>query len=148
MGQETMGKREREKKKRQKKQQKLEKKLERKENNNKGDSLDNMMAYIDENGNLSDTPPDPKEMKEREIAAEDIQLGAAPQQPGDSTKKGIVKFYSEEKGYGFILDKFTKESYFVHASELNEPINEQDTVTFEPSRGPKGKIATKVTKLF
>ncbi|MCB0699231.1 MAG: cold shock domain-containing protein [Chitinophagaceae bacterium] len=146
MGQETMGKKEREKKKKQKKQQKQEKKLERKENNNKGKGLDDMIAYIDEYGNISDTPPDPKNMTE--IAAEDIQLGAAPAEPRDTARKGIVKFYSEEKGYGFIIDKFTKESYFVHASELNEPITEQNTVSFEPGKGPKGKIALNVTKLF
>lgn len=146
MGQETMGKRDREKKKRLKKQQKQEKKLERKENNNKGKKLDDMMAYIDEYGNISDTPPDPKNVTE--IDAEDIQLGAAPATPEEKVKKGTVKFYNDEKGYGFILDKHTGQSYFVHANELNTPIKEGDTVSYEPGRGPKGPIATKVSKLF
>lgn len=37
-----------------------QKKAERKENNNKGKGLDSMIAYVDENGNLSSTPPERK----------------------------------------------------------------------------------------
>lgn len=34
------------------------KKKERQENNSKGGSLEDMMAYIDENGNITNTPPE------------------------------------------------------------------------------------------
>jgi hypothetical protein len=54
---ETFGKKQKEKqrlKKRQDKQQKME---ERKANSKKGKSLNEMLAYVDENGNLSSTPP-------------------------------------------------------------------------------------------
>jgi hypothetical protein len=57
---ETFGKKEKEKKRAKVKQEKMEKMEERKANVKKGKSLDEMMAYIDENGNISSTPPDPK----------------------------------------------------------------------------------------
>ena len=48
---ETWNKKEREKKKQQSKKEKAERKLERKENSKGGKSLDDMLAYLDENGN-------------------------------------------------------------------------------------------------
>ncbi len=57
--QETWNKKEREKKKQKSRQDKQERKQERKENAKEGKSFDDMLAYIDENGNLSATPPDP-----------------------------------------------------------------------------------------
>ena len=71
--QETFSKKENDKKKLKKRKDKEEKKEERKANSNKGKSLDDMLAYIDENGNISSTPPDPKKM--RTINHEDIQIG-------------------------------------------------------------------------
>ncbi len=147
MGQETMGKKDREKKKKLKKQQKAEKRLERKENNDKGKSLDSMMAYIDEDGNLSETPPDPRKMKEMKV--EDIQLGAAPVtpvNPEDLIRKGVVKFFNHDKGYGFINDLQSQDSVFVHVNELTETIAEGDKVTFEVEKGLKGPQAVRVKK--
>lgn len=147
MGQETMGKKEREKKKRLKKQRKAEDKQERQQNNNKGKKLDDMMVYLDENGNLSDTPPDPTKMKEMNL--EDIQLGAAPVEvidPADLIRKGVVKFFNEEKGYGFINDLKSQESIFVHINNSNEPLKERDKVTFETEQGAKGLVAVNVKK--
>ncbi|HYC40123.1 MAG TPA: hypothetical protein VEB63_06495 [Chitinophagaceae bacterium] len=51
-------KRNREQKKRQARKEKEQRKLERKENSQKGKSLDDMLAYLDENGNLTSTPPE------------------------------------------------------------------------------------------
>ena len=56
---ETWNKRERERNKRQKKKEKMEKRLERKENKGHQDWKE-MIAYVDENGNLSPTPADPR----------------------------------------------------------------------------------------
>src|SRR4051812_39479022 len=56
---ETFGKKEKEKKRLKDRQEKQEKMEHRKANAKKGKSLDEMMAYMDENGNLSSTPPDP-----------------------------------------------------------------------------------------
>ncbi|HBW80124.1 MAG TPA: DNA-binding protein, partial [Sphingobacterium sp.] len=53
----TFNKKEREKKKLLKKQQKNEKKEFNKTNNDKGKSLEELFAYVDEYGNISDKPP-------------------------------------------------------------------------------------------
>ena len=57
---ETFNKRARERKRLKEQQEKREKMEERKAQAKKGNSLEEMMAYIDENGNLSSTPADPK----------------------------------------------------------------------------------------
>jgi len=61
--QQTFHKREREKQKMQNRQDKAEKMQERKANAQKGKSLNDMLAYVDENGDLSASPPDPKMKK-------------------------------------------------------------------------------------
>jgi len=60
----SFSKKEREKKKRQKKKEKAEKKADRKQNSQGGD-LDNMIAYVDENGRILDTPPEPSEKEKK-----------------------------------------------------------------------------------
>jgi len=56
---ETFNKRERERKKKQRKQEKVEKRQERKLANKGKHDLESMLAFIDENGNLSSKPADP-----------------------------------------------------------------------------------------
>jgi hypothetical protein len=53
---ETWNKKERERKKQQKKKEKEARKQERKTNTRNGNNLESMLAYVDENGNLSPTP--------------------------------------------------------------------------------------------
>jgi len=57
-------KKQREKKKAQKRKEKEERKKERQENNNKGGDLSNMMAYVDEFGNITSEPPASEDKKE------------------------------------------------------------------------------------
>jgi cold shock CspA family protein len=143
--QETWNKKEREKKKQKNRLDKLEKKQERKDNAKEGKSFDDMIAYIDENGNFSSTPPDPR--KKVEINADDIQLGVpkqGPIDPADLIRTGIVTFFNDGKGYGFIKDLETQESVFVHINSLTEAIKENNKVTFEVEMGPKGANATNV----
>lgn len=147
MGQETMGKKEKEKKKQKNRQDKEEKKQERKANNNKGKGLDAMMAYVDEYGNLTATPPDPR--RKLVINHETIQLGATkrePIDPADLIRTGVVTFFNDAKGYGFITDLKSQESVFVHVNQLKETIKERDKVTFEVEIGPKGASAVSVRK--
>ena len=147
MAQETQGKKEKEKKKQKNRQDKEQRKEERKANNNKGKGLDSMMAYVDENGNLSDVPPDPK--KKKEINLEDIQLGAARNnsEPVEIVRTGVITFFNDAKGYGFINDLKSQESVFVHVNQLAGPVKEKDKVTFEVENGPKGLNAIKVKKI-
>ena len=147
MGQETVGKKDKEKKKARNRQDKADKKKERQANNNKGKSLESMMAYVDDNGNIVDTPQDPS--KKRTINIEDIQLGAAIPRIEDAReviRKGVVTFFNEAKGYGFINDLKSQESVFVHINQLTEPIKERDKVVFETEMGQKGLSAVRVRK--
>jgi cold shock CspA family protein len=143
--QETWNKKEREKKKQKDRKDKLERKQERKVNAKEGKSFDDMLAYIDENGNLSSTPPDPAKMKR--IKLEDIQISVPKHVPGDpvdAIRKGRVTFFNESKGYGFIKDLETQESIFVHANGLLNQVKENSNVTFEVEMGPKGPGAVRV----
>ena len=142
---ETWNKKEREKKKQQNRKDKAEKKQERKENSKNNGNLESMFAYLDENGNLSSMPPDPR--KRIIINVEDIEIGVPKQEPvnpEDLIRRGIVTFFNTSKGYGFIKDQETHESFFVHINSLTEAINENNRVTFEVEMGPKGANAVKV----
>jgi cold shock CspA family protein len=143
--QETWNKKEREKKKQKSRKDKEEKKQERKENAKENKSFDDMLAYIDENGNLSSTPPDPS--KKKRVKLEDIQISIPKQgaiDPADLIRKGTVTFFNEAKGYGFIKDQETQESIFVHANGLLNQVKENSKVTFEVEMGPKGPGAVRV----
>ncbi len=59
-------------------------------------------------------------------------------------KTGIVKFFNELKGFGFIKDSESDKEFFVHASGLVDRVKEGDDVTFELIEGRKGLNATNV----
>ena len=121
--------------------------LERKSNAKKGKSLDEMMAYIDENGNISSMPPDPR--KKKTFKEEDMQIGVPKQQaadPADLIRTGIVTFFNDAKGFGFIKDLQTQESVFIHVNQLTEAIKENDKVSFEVEMGAKGLSAINVKR--
>lgn len=141
----SWNKKEREKKKQLEKKLKEEKRQERKE---QGKSGDDMMAYLDEFGNIVSTPPDPS--KKIEVNAEDIVIGVPKWEEGDdqdTERTGVVTFFNSSKGYGFIKDSDTQQSLFVHINDLEEEISEQDKVTFEIGKGQKGPVALKVKRV-
>jgi cold shock protein len=57
---------------------------------------------------------------------------------------GIVKFFNDSKGFGFIKDKNSDKEYFVHVTGLTDQIRENDEVTFELQEGKKGLNAVNV----
>lgn len=58
---------------------------------------------------------------------------------------GRVKFFNEEKGFGFITNTTTNQDIFVHVSGLsNTNVQEGDLVSYLEGEGKKGKIATDV----
>lgn len=143
---EFFSKRDREKKKQQARKEKEEKKRERKENARDGNSLADMLAYVDENGNLTSTPQDPS--KRREYNLEDIQISAPKAEDRnaeDQFEEGVVTFYNEEKGYGFIRDSRTKQSVFVHHRQLSGPVQINQKVRFLIAKGMKGPEAIEVS---
>jgi len=143
---ETFSKKEKEKARLKKSRDKKEKAEERKANAGKGKTLEDMLAYIDEHGNITSTPPDPS--RRIKVNVEDIRIGIAKQEdvPYETIRNGVVSFFSESKGYGFIRDLQTQDSIFVHINALSEPLKEGNTVTFETEQGPKGLSAIKVKK--
>ncbi len=145
--QETFNKKEVKNKKDKKRKDKEKKRLERKDND-KPTSLDDMMAYVDENGMITSTPPDPFK-KKSVINSEDIEISIRKQEdiPFDPIRKGTVAFFNDSKGYGFIRDSETQESIFVHVNNLLEPIKEGNLVSFEVEKGMKGLTAVQV-KIF
>lgn len=145
--QETYSKKEKEKKRLKKRQDKLLKKEERKSSSTDG-SLDSMMAYLDENGNITDTPPDLTK-KKKEIKAENIELGVPKREPEEPTgdPTGHVEFFDHSKGFGFIKDDNDGEKYFVHVSSCEEEITEGNKVAYALERGPRGMNAVRVKKI-
>ena len=141
---ESWNKKEREKKKQKERKNKAEKMQERRENAKKN-SFDDMIAYMDENGNLTSTPPDPR--KKKEVKLEDIQIGVpkyvAPTQ-AELTRTGKVTFFNTAKGFGFIKDLASQQSVFVHANNLSQEIQENDKVSFELEMGQRGPMAVNV----
>lgn len=144
--QSTESKKENEKRKIQKRKDKEQRKEERKANSLKGKSFEDMLAYVDENGNITATPPDPT--KKRSISADDIVI-SAPKQEGlrNALRTGKINYYNPSKGYGFITDDQTRESIFVHGSALATAVKENDRVSFQTERGPKGFSAINVKKI-
>ncbi len=141
---ETFGKRENRTKQEKKRKDKEAKRAEKKEGRD-GNNLDEMIAYVDEFGRISSTPPDLT--KRVAVNAEDIQIGVPKYvEPGagETLRTGIVAFFNESKGYGFINDALSGKSVFVHINGLTEPIKENNKVSFEVVDGPKGPNAVNV----
>jgi cold shock CspA family protein len=106
------------------------------------------MAYIDEDGNITSTPPDPK--RKRVFNAEEIEIGV-PKQTNETDGEpntGSVDYYNDSKGFGFIRDKQTGERLFFHVNQLQgEELRENDKVTYDIERGAKGFNAVNIKKL-
>lgn len=142
--QETWNKKEKEKKRKKKQEEKAQRKEERKANATDG-SFESMLAYVDEYGNITSTPPDPA--KRKRVIADQIEIGVPrrkPEEEVDPNRKGVVTFFNESKGFGFIKDLDSQESIFTHINGHLESIKENDKVTFQVEQGQKGLNAVKV----
>jgi len=143
--QESFNKKEVRNKKEKKRKEKEKKRLARKDNDKSG-SPEDMIAYVDEYGMIVDSPPDPS--KKREVKLEDIEIGVPSrgiEEEKDPVRKGIVSFFNDSKGFGFIKDSETKQGVFVHVNNLLEDIKEGNVVSFEVEMGPKGPAAVRVS---
>ncbi|MGK7397367.1 MAG: cold-shock protein [Candidatus Cyclobacteriaceae bacterium M3_2C_046] len=142
---ETFNKKEKEKKKLKKKKEKEERREARKASA-KNTDFEDMLAYVDENGNISSTPPDPA--KKKKIDPESIQIGVPKQddtvEDPDEVHFGTVTFFNTSKGYGFIKDQKTQESVFVHVNGTIDEIGERDKVSFTLEMTAKGPNAVDV----
>lgn len=64
--------------------------------------------------------------------------------------RGKVKWFNNQKGYGFITPESGKDVFVHHTAIIGEgyrSLEEGQEVDFEITQGPKGEQATKVTKV-
>ncbi len=141
---ETFAKKELQKKRAKKKQDKMEKKEERKANNNKGKSFEDMLVYLDENGNLTDVHPD-KQIKGKPTETHNNSNNKPTTEGIQFT--GTVALFFEDKNYGFISEDKTNANVFVHGNSLKEALKVKDKVSYKKERTPKGYSAFDVKKI-
>lgn len=139
----TVGKRENEKKRLAKREEKQKRKEERKQTN-KGSGLDDMIAYVDEYGMITSTPPE-ENVKRKEIDVDDIVIATPKKEDMEPVVlKGRVEFFNEARGFGFIKNLSGVDKYFFHVNNLVSKIAENDIVTFDLERGLKGMNAVNI----
>ena len=112
------------------------------------EKTDDMFVYVDENGHLTSTPPDPS--KKIVIEAEDIEIGIPKKEDVDEVptdRKGTVDYFDTSKGFGFIKEVDSNDKFFFHVSSLIDEVKEGNLVTYELEKGPKGMNAVRVKKI-
>ena len=121
----TVGKRENEKKRLAKREEKQKKKDSKKLSSKS--SFDDMIAYVDENGMITSTPP-AENIKKEEINLDEIII-ATPKKEDEEPVilRGRVEFFNEARGFGFIKD-----------------LAGVDIVIFDLERGVKGMNAVNI----
>lgn len=140
----TVGKRENEKKRLAKREEKLKKK-ESKKLSGSSNSFEDMIAYVDENGMITSTPP-ADDIRKEEINPDEIVIATPKKEEEEPViLRGRVEFFNVAKGFGFIKDLAGVEKYFFHVNNAVSEIAENDIVTFDLERGLKGMNAVNVT---
>lgn len=138
----SFNKKELEKKRAQKRKEKQKRKEERKASGT-GGSLNEMIAYVDENGVITSEMPEPG--KKKEIDINKIAVSTPKKENmEDPVLKGRVEHFNKDKGYGFIKDISSAEKYFFHIKDAFPHISEGVIVVFELTRGNRGLNAVKI----
>jgi cold shock CspA family protein len=140
--QETSNKKEVRSKQDKKRKDKEKKRLIKKDGDGGGG---NMIAYVDEFGMISSTPPDVDRRKHTKL--EDIEISIPKRdssQKSDPIRKGIVTYFNDSKGFGFIRDLESQDSVFAHINNFQEEIQQDNVVSFEVENGPRGPAAVNV----
>lgn len=139
----SSNKRENEKKKQAKRLEKQKKKENRKTEGSA--SFDDMIAYVDENGMITSTPPD-MSIKKEELDIDSINISTPKKEKveEDPIQKGRVEHFNQSKGYGFIKSLAGVDKYFFHISNCPENIAEGNIVSFELERGARGMNAVNI----
>lgn len=138
----SFNKREIEKNKQQKRKEKQQRKEERK--NNPTSTFEDMIAYVDENGVITDTPPDLTNKITVDIEDIEISVPKKTEIEVEDDLTGRVEYFDQTKGFGFIKDKASVNKYFFHKSNAEADIKENNIVTFKLERGARGMNAVEV----
>jgi cold shock CspA family protein len=137
-------KREREKSKQQKRLEKQKRKEERRSQGKS--SFEDMIAYMDEYGGFHENPQD---IVKDDVKAEDIEVSTPKKEDVEEseavTLNGVVDYFDEKKGYGFIQAETGHERFFFHISNAPEEIEIGDKVSFQTEDSPRGKNAIHIT---
>ena len=140
----SFSKREIEKNKRQKRKEKQQRKEARRLQ--PADTFEEMIAYVDINGVITEERPEPNKLEEIEL--EDIEISIPPMDVVETKEpSGRVEFYDETRGFGFIKDSDSPNKYFFHKSNAEYGIGEDNIVTYRLERGPRGMNAVDVKVL-
>lgn len=138
----SFSKKENNKKKTKRLQDKQSRREDRKSNNNKGKSLDDMIVYVDVNGNFTSVPPHLQNRDEDLAAAKKSRSTVDAE---DTVCSGTVT-YTNEKGYGFITEDKTGENIFFHQGQISQPVSKHDKVSFTKESSLKGDRAINIIK--
>lgn len=133
----TFNKKERAKKKHQKKLEKQERREFNKANNDKGKSLEEMFAYVDEFGNISDTPP----TQQYKFKEEDL---VRPADKEDEYLFGKVSYYNETGNYGFIRDNESNETVYFNDKIAGMVLKIDQKVKYKYIRTKQGNQISEV----
>lgn len=106
-----------------------------------------MIAWVDEFGNITDTPPDPNTKIKVDPDSIEVSVRRREDEEVDPVRKGKVDFFNTSKGFGFISEENNRERLFFHVNGLLTEVSEGDKVSFEIERGPKGLNAVKVQRI-
>lgn len=142
---ETVGKKDVRSKQLKKRKEKEKLKQERKEKGKS--SFDDMIAWVDENGQICSEPPSSE--NKPKVKAEDIEISVPKGggKPKELTNRGKVNNFDKTKGFGFINVTNSADSLFFHISDCIDEVTTGDKVTFETEKGPKGLKAAQVKKV-
>lgn len=137
----TFKKKERAKKKQQKKQEKFEKRLLKKESNDKGKGLEDMLAYVDDFGNLTTVPPEERPPNQVRKNA-DVTTEAH-----DEFSYGKVSYYNVNGHYGFIRDNQTRQTIYFNDRLVGRPLDIDQKVKYKSVRTRQGEQISEVELL-
>ena len=133
----TFKKKETAKKKQLKKQEKQQRREQNKLNNDKGKTLEEMFVYVDEFGNISDTPPtQPYKFKEEDLLP--------PSDPEDEYLYGKVSYYNENGHYGFIRDNESRETVYFNDRLAGVVLELNQKVKYKYTRSKQGNQISEV----
>ncbi len=140
--QESFNKKDVRNKKEKKRKEKAAKKLAKRDSEKS--SFDDMIAYVDENGVITNEPIDPSTKTEVKLEDIEVSVPKGSDEEVDPIRKGTITFFNESKGFGFIKDLETKQDVFVHANNVIGEIKEGNLVTYEVEMGQRGPNAVRV----
>ncbi|MBN1118582.1 MAG: cold shock domain-containing protein [Bacteroidales bacterium] len=141
---ETFGKKEVRNKQLKKRKDKEKRRTERKEQGKT--SFDDMIAWVDENGQICSEQPDLSKKEKIDVNSIEISVPKGGIKGKDKVLTGKVRNYDDTKGFGFISVIQLNDSVFFHVNDCTEEIKVGDKVEFETEKGLKGLKAINIRK--